>query len=95
MTHLSRNPSRRPWRALVLALCFVVALFAWPVPGAGAEDESVESGRKSLVSSTPDPPWYDAASDGIGRLHVKPASETSEKEYNFDPKIPVFDQGRA
>ena len=73
----TRAGSHRP---LALLTCLVVSLFGWTLSAQEPTDASIESGREALTRATPDPPWYDADSDGVGRLHVK-----APRDIDFDP----------
>jgi Domain of unknown function (DUF4129) len=75
----------RCWRSLALPMSLAMVASGASLYAQQPEDPSIESGRKALTSGVPDPPWYDASADNIGRMHVKAPAKPRE----FDPSIPA------
>jgi hypothetical protein len=75
---------------LALLISLIVIASGTTLGAQQPADASVESGRKALTSGVPDPPWYDASTDGLGRLHVKPPSK-SRDEPRKERSDPSFD----
>ena len=66
-------------RPLALLMSLVVIASGTTLGAQQPADANVESGRKALTSGVPDPPWYDASTDGLGRMHVKPPSKSRDE----------------